>query len=370
MSSHLTVLIGDKASTKHYTIDPITDRAQKGTVKTSYLHDSYTVPVSNLVDLWDAILTVRNDPKAFIIRGMGREPILTQVRRTKEEPDNFHEEPTQWLCFDFDELPYNSTVPIPQLLGSMDCNRMGQFINDNIIKQYLPKEFHNIACIYQWSSSAGLMYKDQVIKQGINLHLFFWLDRAVNDRELKTWLDKGDLIWDMSVFNTVTPIFVGNHIVRDPAITDYIDDSNKVGFVLNQEHVEVTVPEIEVKNVDDLLQSLEMPEDTVSDILQQLYNLGAIYKSSGSWFKLKHPGERTPGDWHIRKSDPRVVHHHAHKSKRVDRWIKDFYHVDTTFKLPVQTLDHTITKIENKKIDILADMRRPTFKQFKYKVIK
>lgn len=324
MSNYLTVLVGDQPSTKHYTIDADTDIPLKGKVKTSYYHDSYTVPVDNLADLYEALESVRSNPNAFIIRGRGREDQMSKVRRTKDDPANFTEQPTQWICFDFDSLE--------GFTGYSDDTVQ------SIIKQCLPAEFHVADYIYQWSSSAGLYYKEQPIKPGINIHLFFWLDRAVTDRELKAWFKSyAEPKFDTSVFRTITPIFVGNHVVRDERIVDTIADENKFGICqgIIPLRSTVIVPEIDTNVLETwLLESMAMPEDTTSEILQQLYTLGAIYKSTGAWYKLKHPGEKTPGDWHIRKNDPKVVHHHAHKSKRIDRWIKDFYNVDAAFKLP------------------------------------
>lgn len=341
MSSHLTVLIGDQASTKHYTIDADTDRPLKGKVKTSYLHDSYTVPVSNLADFYEALDSVRSNPNAFIIRGRGREDMMTKVRRTKDDPANFYEQATQWICFDFDSLMNVSdgNVPWDEVMRFPDCVQY-------IIRHCLPDEFSYVDCIYQWSSSAGLYYKDKPIKEGINIHLFFWLDRAVTDKELKAWFKEyKEPDFDPSVFRTITPIFVGNHIVKDDRIIDTIPDDEKFGIVLGEQS-EVRVPEIDTNVLETwLLESMAMPEDTTNEILQQLYTIGAIYKSTGAWYKLKHPGERTPGDWHIRKTDPRVVHHHAHNSKRIDRWIKDFYGVDAAFKLPQE--EHRYQQITN-----------------------
>ena len=332
--SHLTVLIGDKPSTKHYTIDEATGRTQKGKVSTSYYHDSYTVPIDNLADMYEALEVVREDPNAFIIRGRGREDMMKHIRRTKDDPANFFEEATQWICFDFDGLT-EINLSVKEFYQGNGVEGSDGIIGPVI--KLLPPEFHNVDCIYQWSSSAGLYYNDEPIKPGINLHLFFWLDRPVTDKELTAWFK--DPVYkhliDVSVFRTMTPIFVGNHIVKDDRIVDVIPDDAKFGIWPGWRG-EVKVPEIDYSPLEQVfLSSLELPEGTTDAILQQLYALGAIYKSSGSWFKLKHPGERTPGDWHIAKADPKVVHHHVHKSKRIDNWIRDFYHIDPTFDLPL-----------------------------------
>ena len=47
--------------------------------------------------------------------------------------------------------------------------------------QQLPVEFQYFDCWYHFSSSMG-------IKSGINVHLWFWLERPCSDNELKAWL--------------------------------------------------------------------------------------------------------------------------------------------------------------------------------------
>ena len=53
--------------------------------------------------------------------------------------------------------------------------------------QQLPAEFQAADCWYHFSSSMG-------IKAGINVHLWFWLERTCSDNELKSvavWLSSG-----------------------------------------------------------------------------------------------------------------------------------------------------------------------------------
>lgn len=320
--SHVTIMVGDQPSTKHYTVDTETDRPRKGQVKTSYYHDSYTVPVNNLADLYEVIESVRENPNAFIIRGHGKELEQNHVLRRLEDPANFHEVATQWICCDFDA----------EITPVLDPNSLEAI--EWLIWNKLPEQFRNVDCIFQWSNSAGLSYKGHSVKEGTNVHLFFWLSRPLSNTELKQWFKpQHEEGFDISTFNTVTPIFVGSHIVRETGIEDLIPSQNKFG-ILPYARGLVQVPEIDVNTVENfILKGMEMPEDTISDIMRQLYSLGAIYKSTGGWYKLKHPREKTPGDWHIRKTDPTLVHHHVHKSKRIDNWIRDFYGVEATFTI-------------------------------------
>jgi hypothetical protein len=325
MKTHITILEGDKASTKHYSIDPETNVACKGDVSTSYLHNSLTIGIENLADLYDVLQSVRTNPCAFIIRGKGIEEVQVGVRRLKDE--HFVEEPTAWVCLDFDEwdlkaMEYNVWPP----------ERTSHTAIEHIIQWDLPREFHNVSYIYQWSSSAGLEYNNKVIKKGTNLHLFFMLDRALNERELIAWLENIGPIgkaFDTSVFRTVTPIFVGNHIVKDARITDVIDEERKFSVVV-KDQLEVPVPEIEIKEQHIELDSISF--ETSNEILSKLQSIGAVYKRTGSWIKLKHPLEiNSPGSWHVRYDSPKVVHHHVKKSMSVSRWLKEFHGLDVEF---------------------------------------
>ena len=350
MTSTITVLIGDQPSTKHYNINPKTDQAQKGQVSTSYYHDSYTIEINNLADLYEVLESVRENSNAFVIRGKGTKNIQTRVRRTMDEPKNFYEAGSQWICLDFDEMEGNE---------SPDNDQGNPHTIDHIlhmIDSWLPEEFKNTAFIWQWSSSAGLEYKNEPIKKHFNCHLFFWLDKPVTNAEMKCWftqaINKG---FDSSTFNTVTPIFVGSHIVKDPRIIDTIPDNEKFGIYIPNKHskMEVTVPEIVITEYEWDACHYKMPEDTISDIIQKLYEVGAIYKKSGSWLKLKHPLEKTKGDWHVKLSDPVVVHHHVKKSMRVDNWLKEFYHCETNFQFGFkpQNSFKTTNSIDMLKLD-------------------
>ena len=204
--SHITLMLGDTPSTKHYKIEK--GVALAGKVKTSYYHNSVTVEITNLCDLYEQLATVRENPSAFVIRGAGVEPAQIRVLRRMSEPENFKEEPTAWICCDFDKYE------VPQSM-----NRTSLDAIEYLIETVLPAPFRNATYIYQWSSSAGLEYNKVPIKQGTNVHLFFYLDRALLNTELKAWFDKQYKEgFDLSTFNTITPIFVGNHIVKDEDI--------------------------------------------------------------------------------------------------------------------------------------------------------
>lgn len=316
---------GDKPSIKRYEIDNTTNTAEKGLVEQAYWHFSYTIPIENLVDLYDIISYAREENHRYIIRGAGVFPKQELVRRTKyNELDNqegkFREEATSWICLDFDKY----IVP--------NHNRNSIEAIEWLIKNELPEEFHNVSYIYQWSSSAGLEYNNKPIKDGTNVHLFFYLNTCLTVDQYKSWfsveIEKG---FDPSTFNTVTPIFVNSFVERDSRIIDTIKDEDKFGIVAKLQQ-EVVVPEIKetVKDVTQYVSDL----DLTNEIMSALQEIGAIYGRRSGWILLKHPQEKTPGDWHIKPHSPQVIHHHVRDSMRIDKWIKKYYGIDKKFKFP------------------------------------
>jgi hypothetical protein len=166
------------------------------------------------------------------------------------------------------------------------------------------------------------------------------LDRALTDRELTAWLEnigEPEQVFDTSVFRTITPIFVGNHITRDPRIQDAIEDDRKFGIVV-KDLLEVPVPVITIREQHINLDSISF--ETTNDILQQLQAVGAVYKRSGSWIKLKHPGERTPGDWFVKYDNPTWVGHHAKKAMPIGEWLREFYGVDFAYARPLSIKEY------------------------------
>ena len=119
--------------------------ATSGKVKTSYYHDSATVRIENLCDLYERLAFVRQDPNAFIIRAAGIHDAQRRVLRRLSEPENFKEEATAWVCLDFDKYEVPPSI-----------ERTSQDAIEYLIETILPAPFRNVSYIYQWSSSAGL----------------------------------------------------------------------------------------------------------------------------------------------------------------------------------------------------------------------
>ncbi|MDA9078128.1 hypothetical protein N9K51_02555, partial [bacterium] len=145
-------------------------------------------PVSDLQSLSALLERLENDPTHTVIRGSLMEGQSSPVPRKMEY---FKVTPRQWCMIDIDSLAWNGNLSDQHAMLSYTI-------------QQLPAEFQATDCWYHFSSSMG-------IKSGINVHLWFWLDRPCSDNELKVWLSGCPV--DMRMFNpiqihlTANPLF-------------------------------------------------------------------------------------------------------------------------------------------------------------------
>jgi hypothetical protein len=84
-------------------------------------------------------------------------------------------------------------IDIDSLAWDGDINDQKAMLSHAI--QQLPLEFRSVDCWYHFSSSMG-------IKDGIRVHLWYWLERPCSDDEMKAWLSGCPV--DMQLFNLVT----------------------------------------------------------------------------------------------------------------------------------------------------------------------
>ena len=205
------------------------DSLMQLTPKMPYLFDHTTVAVDSLAALSSQLLRLEDRPNRQVIRGGlidSRVPV--SVRRTTkakqgQEP-NFQTAARRWCLIDIDDLP------LPEHLSDYQANKTE--IVDFAVS-HLPKQFHNVQCWYQFSSSMGIK------KDKIRLHLWYWLSRPCSDVEMKGWLQDSPV--DLALFNPVQPHFTANPIFLDGAIDPFPDRS---GMYKPSDIMEVAVPEL------------------------------------------------------------------------------------------------------------------------------
>ncbi|MCP4754181.1 MAG: hypothetical protein GY866_25115 [Proteobacteria bacterium] len=113
-----------------------------------------------------------------VVRGDVHAPFIDAVLRRKEifpQPENG----IPWVMIDFDGVDVSASGIDPNTVDAIEY----------AVDEYLPEEFHGRSYVYQFSSSAGLFNEDGTpYSDGLNVHLFFHLDRNTTNEELKVWL--------------------------------------------------------------------------------------------------------------------------------------------------------------------------------------
>lgn len=217
----IAVLTNSDFKTKKFSVD------EKGKLvklsfnpsKNEYIHSQ--MQVQGLHSLSSLLLELSTDPNAVVIRGelLPEHHGKTVVRAISDTNKNKivyfrpYEDGLPWVCIDIDNV---------------QCPDNIDFLHDPVgaveyVISKLPSYFHGVSYHYQLSSSAG-MDGGKIIK----VHIWFWLDKPVQDAVLKSWAKKvnseaqptlGVKLIDDSLFQcvhlhyTASPIFEG---VADP----------------------------------------------------------------------------------------------------------------------------------------------------------
>ena len=162
----------------------------------------------SLDDLSDLVSVCRALPSHYVVRGklspLGAKLVASgrTIRRchtTETIPvPHIEDAPCQSLMVDVDKY----AVPEGMRIGSEALIR-------HIIHDLLPPEFHQAACVWSLSSSAGLIAHDVV-----GCHLWYWLTEPVTSLEAKTTFKQRAPKVDSGVFTPSQPLYLA-----DPLLT-------------------------------------------------------------------------------------------------------------------------------------------------------
>jgi hypothetical protein len=166
--------------------------------------------------LYRLLRRLEREPRRFIIRAepvpdIGEGP---HQRVTNPKPGRLvtlQRVARKWIMTDVDGVP----CP-PHIDPRRDPEEAAEYL-----ASLYPAEFHGMSYIWQWSSSQSV----ESIKEGLlSCHLWWWLDRAIPDDELRQWAewvnDKAGLpLADPRAFVSAQPNYTGAPIfenVPDP----------------------------------------------------------------------------------------------------------------------------------------------------------
>ncbi|MBI0538960.1 hypothetical protein D9599_25740 [Roseomonas sp. KE2513] len=195
--------------------------------------------MSNLADVAAAVEENRGDPRAFFVRGallpearaaLAENP-QHRFRRAKKasrtgKAATLEEVARRWVMIDIDGYP---------MRDSADLAVDPEEVIESAIRDLLPKCFHDAACFWQLSSSAGF------VAGVLKCHLFFWLSEPISNEDFKLYLHVHAPGVDRAPFNAAQP-----HYIADPVIEGGHDPlPRRAGWIKGMEE-EVVLPALDL----------------------------------------------------------------------------------------------------------------------------
>jgi hypothetical protein len=154
---------------------------------------------SSIDELASLLGQLERQPRSFIVRGRPKPGVDHRMARRRvrdrrnadgtASPATLEPASRHWIGVDCDRIPCPDRI---------DPVFDPDWVVEHVVS-YLPIEFHDATCFWQFTSSHG-------IKPGISLRLFFWSKRPLADWELRIWFAGSPV--DHSVFAPAQPIYV------------------------------------------------------------------------------------------------------------------------------------------------------------------
>ena len=154
-----------------------------------------------------ALKALQGRQHSFVVRGkpidgIDRNNAPRRLRPRGDQPATLLPQARYWLALDMDSVPCPTGIDL-----LFEPDRVVEYV-----VELLPEEFHGVSVFWAFTSGHG-------IKPGIRIRLFYWLDRALEDWELKIWLAPliatklvdGALYSPAQPIYTAAPVFVGMH---------------------------------------------------------------------------------------------------------------------------------------------------------------
>ena len=168
-----------------------------------------TAPISTLRDLSEVLVSLQDDPRAFVVRGARIDghtahPATRRTIHTQDDGDPPHlaEVDRAWVCLDIDNLP-TPTDPDGKPLGDHAA-----WVRHAVAQ--LPAPFQGAGYHYQWSNSAGVKGW-----ANLRLHLWFILSRPVCGPSLKSYLKTHRAPVDLALCSAAQIHYTAAPLFRD-----------------------------------------------------------------------------------------------------------------------------------------------------------
>lgn len=189
-----------------------------------FFHVDY-VEVSCLRSLASTIKGLEGESHRVVVRGSLAAGMKGPTARKKEY---FKSAFRSWCMIDIDGLYWD---------GPLDHEQMLRFAVEQ-----LPAEFHGVDCWYQFSSSMG-------IKEGIRVHLWYWLERPCSDAEMKAWLSGSPA--DLRMFNPIQLHLTAPPQFLNGAVDPILQRSGLLAFGMGKQSVPVPDDLIDLTTISD-----------------------------------------------------------------------------------------------------------------------
>jgi len=337
----ITILQAHRDLTKTYWVKngAIKKSAKAKNEDFSHLNFGY----NDIEDFYNIVKEASKHPNTCLIRGthifnekehksIPRKTVFDNIER---EPDRFFKDsPNNWIVCDFDEYPLPDDVAL-----------LSKESIEYVITTALPKEFHNVSYVAQWSASAGIINPDTLerAKSGFNCHVYFILDTPTTSKDIKTRMLHNHIELNKSknhdarcgvdgaMFQAVQPCFISPVILND-GLVDTIED--KILYIKKEVS---EVPVVLISKSQDNKNKLKFKKEgsklsgytSVSNgdsdiIVEQLQQLGCFIPCNNLTFNLQHPNETSKGGWYAYYSNPSWIMHHGQDTRHVQQWVGEF----------------------------------------------
>jgi hypothetical protein len=255
--------------------------------------------IKGIYKFFELLSVLSSLKKSAIVSGIGNKNTLKHSLKnssTLKEPEGGN----NWLCIEVD----NKKLPV-------GINQFSEEGIEYFINNCLPVCFHNITYCSQFSNSAGLSNEDDdfthisldkdgkakktTVKDGLNVHLFFWLNQGVLNYQKKVWFeDYDDDVVDKKIFTPTMPIFTSEPKIEGIGIKSRI--TKRIGLVEKAKGA-VTVPEdvlqISLQESNKISSKstsfYELPNDQQKmEIIEELRNCAGLgrFENRSNWIAL------------------------------------------------------------------------------------